>query len=243
MEDLPTKREQDIFEQEKIIEQSVYETSCKIVGKVLNSNAKNCRLYGQIVPGESSYFLVKKMKPIGLRVANLVSVSQSRNWKGFRKMLRFKFIKQFLCFTVKPKSENKHKYAFYHKFVIQMIPRVTVRLKLMNCQISSQQFKKIIYAGRSLKKMEFWRCKMDLKLLKLTENAYYSIEYVRFYMEHYDSSDYENELQDCIEPFLRAASLTNLRKSLEKVQLPTPLKLNERIKEIITTLQFENLRI
>ncbi|CAI2379718.1 unnamed protein product [Moneuplotes crassus] len=163
------------------------------------------------------------MNKIHIELANYLTCIQKENEYCFRKVINTSFIRKIANFQIKLSNNKALKYNCYHKQVMRFLPKVTNKVILSNCNITKNQFRKIIQVGRHIKEVKFLCCSLVLDGLVLDTNLDYSIRLLSFTQLDQKNPQASEEFLESLKTFARAASQTSLKTSLKLLCIQDPM--------------------
>ncbi|CAI2379082.1 unnamed protein product [Moneuplotes crassus] len=234
--------EQQVSQEEHQFLQKAHEIAYKCFSKQKRQISTMDKLVVNYALKYESKGLLKTIEHFGAPRLKYVHAIQDSNYGYFRKFIKTSRIKEFLSLNIKLDANKIEKYSYYHRFIIRLLPRVTNSLSLCKCKIAPNQLRKFIQIGRHIKDIQFIQCNIVFGKIQFNNNLHYSIRSIAFNMENCVQELTEENILEGIKCTLTAASLTDLKSSLNSVKI-SRIKLKASIKEHTRSLGFDKVRV
>ncbi|CAI2377947.1 unnamed protein product [Moneuplotes crassus] len=161
----------------------------------------------------------KMSESIGVDGALLIEASESRNHKQFWKFLKAPFINKVFKLKLFFTCSFGNRYRRFHRHVMKFIPNVTKSFELYGCNISHNQFRKIVQIGKHISNFSFRRCRIFLTKLKFSDNLHYCIKTLTFTIESCAYLQTSEHIIESLEGLLKAIQPTDMKSSLIEMKI------------------------
>ncbi|CAI2378598.1 unnamed protein product [Moneuplotes crassus] len=167
--------------------------------------------------------LLRKIQSLKLSSIPSVTTIDNKNKEGLLKTPNAFFPKSITdlfihCSHGNFRKKDINKGSYNKRIAISLIPRVMKRFTLVCFKLSQNQFRKIIQVGRHLDKIELRVGVLALNGLKLSKSLHYCIKAIHFDFRVQDRLPFKLENNGSLKDFIKAASETDLKDSLEELE-------------------------